>query len=676
MKPSPFSKHVETAVARGQEGDAKEEEEEEEEDEEQLITATFTSVPKAETSECNMLPASTCNLMASSVSSLPSAYKPLHGIRTSHLECVDSGNEVHLVSGESMDSESVLSPKSDPQSGFFSDGDQIPICSGRPSNCGHTSAARSLLQPFGSCLCAAGSAQSSLSSASTTTSTKPLVGAVRRPDRFQVPNLALPSSAEEVAFTRNHSGLMVPPSNLSRLPSVNSHTGSTLYAPSSVHSGQLSASSPSSATSTKQFIFGDASALIGAQNGVCPLNERSASDNRILKLNLDQLNATGNYALNSMINIESSIFSDTGSEANDRTSVKHRNATITTINAPMLPTGHTSDVPSAGSTRPLSLYEKRYLLAVERGDLAGVRRMIELAAQMQQSDGAIQFNINCTDPLGRSALLMAIDNENLDMIELLVECGVEMRDSLLHAINEEFVEAVELLLDYEEALQRNRALAERNATKASTNSLPNNLITYRFDSRPTLLPANSHIRNTAQVASTPSSSATNEPDMVTPGSSKFITTTGVSFQNDSMQMVTATNASNVSMMAPTSPAISHAPGVPNTATASSMQVQHLYSWEGFERETFTSDVTPLILASHKNNYEIIKLLLDRGISPLPCPHDARCGCRECTAALQSDCLRYSRSRINAYRALASPSLIGTIVASFFHFTMQFSSTYS
>lgn len=48
----------------------------------------------------------------------------------------------------------------------------------------------------------------------------------------------------------------------------------------------------------------------------------------------------------------------------------------------------------------------------------------------------LNFSINCTDPIGRSALLMAIDNENLDMIELLVECGVEMRDSLLHAINE------------------------------------------------------------------------------------------------------------------------------------------------------------------------------------------------------------------------------------------------
>jgi transient receptor potential cation channel subfamily C len=61
-----------------------------------------------------------------------------------------------------------------------------------------------------------------------------------------------------------------------------------------------------------------------------------------------------------------------------------------------------------------------------------------------------ELNINCCDPIGRSGLLMAIDNENLEMIELLISAGVEMKDALLHAINEEFVEAVELLLDHED----------------------------------------------------------------------------------------------------------------------------------------------------------------------------------------------------------------------------------
>lgn len=37
---------------------------------------------------------------------------------------------------------------------------------------------------------------------------------------------------------------------------------------------------------------------------------------------------------------------------------------------------------------------------------------------------------------------------------------------------------------------------------------------------------------------------------------------------------------------------------------------------------FTSDVTPLMLAAHKNNYEIIKILLDRGAA-IPNPHDVK-----------------------------------------------------
>lgn len=64
------------------------------------------------------------------------------------------------------------------------------------------------------------------------------------------------------------------------------------------------------------------------------------------------------------------------------------------------------------------------------------------------------ININCVDPLGRSALLMAIDNENLEMVELLIEHKVETKDALLHAISEQFVEAVEVLLDHENTIHK------------------------------------------------------------------------------------------------------------------------------------------------------------------------------------------------------------------------------
>lgn len=67
------------------------------------------------------------------------------------------------------------------------------------------------------------------------------------------------------------------------------------------------------------------------------------------------------------------------------------------------------------------------------------------------------------------------------------------------------------------------------------------------------------------------------------------------------------------------------------------------SWEAADRDTatFTPDITPLILAAHKDNYEIIKILLDRGAS-LPLPHDVKCGCDHCVTSVAEDSLRYSR----------------------------------
>lgn len=56
------------------------------------------------------------------------------------------------------------------------------------------------------------------------------------------------------------------------------------------------------------------------------------------------------------------------------------------------------------------------------------------------------------DSLGRGALCLSIDSENLEMVELLVVMGVETKDALLRAIDQEFVEAVELLLEHEELL--------------------------------------------------------------------------------------------------------------------------------------------------------------------------------------------------------------------------------
>ncbi|XP_068145669.1 transient-receptor-potential-like protein isoform X1 [Drosophila tropicalis] len=188
-----------------------------------------------------------------------------------------------------------------------------------------------------------------------------------------------------------------------------------------------------------------------------------------------------------------------------------------------------------GLPQPLLLEEKKFLLAVERGDIPNVRRILQKALRQQH------ININCMDPLGRRALTLAIDNENLEMTELLVIMGVETKDALLHAINAEFVEAVEVLLQHEE-------------------------LTYKEG----------------------------EP----------------------------------------------------------------YSWQKVDINTamFAPDITPLMLAAHKNNFEILRILLDRGAA-VPVPHDIRCGCDECVRLTSNDSLRHSLSRVNIYRALCSTSLI-------------------
>lgn len=55
----------------------------------------------------------------------------------------------------------------------------------------------------------------------------------------------------------------------------------------------------------------------------------------------------------------------------------------------------------------------------------------------------------------------------------------------------------------------------------------------------------------------------------------------------------------------------------------------------------TMDVAPVILAAHRNNYEILTMLLKQDIS-LPKPHAVGCECTLCTAKNKKDSLRHSR----------------------------------
>ncbi|GAB0195226.1 short transient receptor potential channel 5 [Grus japonensis] len=181
----------------------------------------------------------------------------------------------------------------------------------------------------------------------------------------------------------------------------------------------------------------------------------------------------------------------------------------------------------------LSAEEKAYLNAVEKGDYASVKHAL------QEAEIYYNININCMDPLGRSALLIAIENENLEIMELLLSHSVYVGDALLYAIRKEVVGAVELLLNYR------KPSGEKQV--------------------PTLM----------------------------------------------------------------------------------MDTQF---------SEFTPDITPIMLAAHTNNYEIIKLLVQRRVT-IPRPHQIRCNCVECVSSSEVDSLRHSRSRLNIYKALASPSLI-------------------
>ena len=66
--------------------------------------------------------------------------------------------------------------------------------------------------------------------------------------------------------------------------------------------------------------------------------------------------------------------------------------------------------------------------------------------------------------------------------------------------------------------------------------------------------------------------------------------------------------------------------------------------------------TPIILAAQKNNFYIVQLLLMRGAVIIP-PHDYFCDCIECTNMRVFDSVKYSRSRLNTFQALASPAYI-------------------
>ncbi|XP_076861926.1 short transient receptor potential channel 7b [Brachyhypopomus gauderio] len=71
---------------------------------------------------------------------------------------------------------------------------------------------------------------------------------------------------------------------------------------------------------------------------------------------------------------------------------------------------------------------------------------------------------------------------------------------------------------------------------------------------------------------------------------------------------------------------------------------------------FSQDITPVILAAHCQEYEIVHILLMKG-ARIERPHDYFCKCAECTEKQRRDSFSHSRSRMNAYKGLASAAYL-------------------
>ncbi|XP_033948018.1 short transient receptor potential channel 7b [Pseudochaenichthys georgianus] len=71
---------------------------------------------------------------------------------------------------------------------------------------------------------------------------------------------------------------------------------------------------------------------------------------------------------------------------------------------------------------------------------------------------------------------------------------------------------------------------------------------------------------------------------------------------------------------------------------------------------FSHDVTPVILAAHCQEYEIVHILLTKG-ARIERPHDYFCKCLECEEKQKIDSFSHSRSRMNAYKGLASAAYL-------------------
>lgn len=100
----------------------------------------------------------------------------------------------------------------------------------------------------------------------------------------------------------------------------------------------------------------------------------------------------------------------------------------------------------------LNRYEKLYLRSAEYGDVNTARRLIDNAKHYN-------INVNCMDDMGRGAIRIAIEAEQIELLQMLLTYEViDLKDCLLHAISEENVQAVELILQAQSERQQRKNL--------------------------------------------------------------------------------------------------------------------------------------------------------------------------------------------------------------------------
>lgn len=179
--------------------------------------------------------------------------------------------------------------------------------------------------------------------------------------------------------------------------------------------------------------------------------------------------------------------------------------------------------------------ERIFIEAAERGDRHTMIRCLQ---------GKNKVNVNCTNILGRSAIQIAVDNENVEIVEMLLkQDNIKIGDALLYAIREGVYRIVEMLID--------------------------------------------HPSITREMLGT---------DWAR------------------------------------------------------------YKSTGEESSDYPPDISPVILAAHCNQFEILQLLLSRG-AKIEKPHALTCSCQRCKKEVKEDSLRHSLLRIHTYRALSSPAWI-------------------